>query len=261
MNKYRIASIIIILSIGISCRKIIPRRVTGIHAVNYELIRDNYSPNSKSFRSVSIPRLNADLINPALEIGLKGNLRMVRDSAIFVSLNAGLGIEVARALVEKELIHVIDRINSSYEKMSFQQIRSLIGLTVDYRTIENILFNNYHLCDLISSRDVEISNSKDFIVVCDKRSHLVEGFSEAKIYFRSSDFLVGRIEIVDSENGHFAYIDYSNFTDTGNGVIIPHEIEIFVNRSGELNKLNLKYQRVDINTVRSINFFVPERYQ
>jgi len=261
MNKYRIASIIIILSIGTSCRKIIPGRVTDKQDVNYELIRDNYFPNNSSFRSLSIPRLNADLTSPDLEIGLLGNLRMVKDSAIFVSLNAGLGIEIARALVEKEQIHIIDRINSSHEKMNFQQVHYLIGLTFDYRTIENILFNSFPLGDLISSRDVEISNSKDFIIVYDKESHLIGGFSEAKIYFRASDFLVGRIEIVDSEKGHFAYIDYSNFTDTGNGVIIPHGIEIFVNRSGELNKLSLKYQRVDINTVRSINFSVPVSYK
>lgn len=253
--------LIAIFGVGVfSCKSLRPVRIPEGTEFDYMHVKERYIPNMKTFNSLSVPRLNVELISPDLEIGLRGNMRMVKDSAVFVSLNAGLGIELLRALVEKDQIQIIDRVNSSYEKMSFQQISSLIGLRVDYNSLEKILFNAFEFNELVSSQKVDISERNDFIVIHDIKNNLFEGFNEAKVHFRKNDLLVGRIEVINAVKGHFAYINYADFSDIGDGVKIPLEIEIFVNRSGEIYKLIIRYSKIDLNTVRNINFSVPSRY-
>lgn len=260
-NRAGIFSVMIIffLCFGYSCKTL--RDITETRKeFTIEDVQKKFKPNGGEFRSFSVTRMSIVLQENNKETGLRGNIRIIRDSATFVSLNAGLGIELVRAFLTNESIQVIDRINSEYDIMSYSQIRNLVGIDANYKFIENLLLNSFSFYDLVRLKEYDLYTDNEHIVINEKASSLIKGFDEAKIYFRKQDLIVTKIELFDNTTKHFASINYSLFGSFDKGITIPQEIKIFVNRGGETIDLVIKYLKAEINSIKDLNFVVPSRY-
>lgn len=250
---------VVVLFFGYSCKTLKIRTETD-RDYTIEGISENYIANLGKFQSLSVHRMNVALFNNSNETSLRGSLRLVRDSAILVSLNAGLGIELARAFLTQENIQIIDRINSEYSIMNYSQIINMIGIDADYKVIEKLLLNSFLFSDLLSLKEYSISHDNEYVIVYDKQNVLISGFDEARIFFRRSDFIVKKIDLFNNQNKHFASIEYSDFSTFEKGIIVPIELRIFVNRGGETVELIIGYLKSEINTVKGLTFAVPSRY-
>ena len=68
------------------------------------------------------------------------NLRICRDSAIWVSVSPLLGIEVVRVLLTKDSVRFIDRINKQYKISGYKLINDLLHAgNLDFEIIQGIL--------------------------------------------------------------------------------------------------------------------------
>jgi hypothetical protein len=247
------------LLINFSCKTIQIRTEADVdHSI--ESLKRNYAANRGEFKSFSVSRMSVTILNNSTETSLRGSLRLVRDSAMIVSLNAGLGLELARAFLTHDNIQIIDRINSDYSKLSYSQIRSILGIDADYLKVEKLLLNSFAFPDLFKLHDYEISADNEYVVLYDKGNRIIEGFDEAKVYFRKKDLLISRMDLFDNQTRHFASIEYTDFYTYEKGVVIPQQIRIFVNRGGETIELLIRYLKAEINSVRGITFTVPPRY-
>lgn len=252
-------AVILFLFIGNSCKTL--KVKTGLEKkYTIDDIQSKYKPNNGDFKSLSVSRMNINLLESGKEVGLRGNLRIVKDSALLVSLNAGLGIELVRAFLTQENIQVIDRINADYDVMKYSQIRSLVGIDADYQVIEKILLNSFSFSELVTLNDFLLYTDNEHIVIYDKESSFISGFDEARIYFRKQDLLVTKIELFDNFTKHFSSIIYGQFGLFDKEINVPQEIRILVNRGGEVIELVVKYLKVEIDSVKDLKFVVPSRY-
>lgn len=70
------------------------------------------------------------------------NLRICKDSVIWMSLSPGLGIEVARVMITQDSIAVIDKFNKKYIHMSFESLSEKFDFNIDYHLVESVLLGN-----------------------------------------------------------------------------------------------------------------------
>lgn len=225
-----------------------------------EEIREKYKANQGNFQSFSASRISVSVSDNDRETNIRGNFRLIRDNAILVSLNAGLGLELVRGYLTEESIQIIDRINSEYSKMNYSQIKGMVGIDADYDLVENLLLNSFSFQDLLTLKDYSISTDNESVIVHDKQSVLINGFDEVKIFFGKGNLIVHKIDLFNNHTKHFSSIEYRDFIQFENGIIIPQEIKIFVNRGPETIELVVRYLKSEINTVRGLNFTVPSRY-
>jgi hypothetical protein len=70
-------------------------------------------------------------------------LRIKNDSAIWISINALLGVEAARVLITKDSLKLIDRIHNKFAIADYEYLSDILRIKVDYNTIQQILLGNF----------------------------------------------------------------------------------------------------------------------
>jgi hypothetical protein len=76
-----------------------------------------------------------------LSIGFSGNIRMKRDSIIWLNVKK-FGFEVARVQIEKDSIFVIDRFNDEFIAEDLQYIQRMVNFPANFSMIQSILLGN-----------------------------------------------------------------------------------------------------------------------
>lgn len=70
---------------------------------------------------------------------LTANIRMKKDSLIWLSITPGMGIEVLRAIVTPDSVKVINRLENKYEAYSISYINQKLGVDLNYYNLQNLL--------------------------------------------------------------------------------------------------------------------------
>lgn len=78
-------------------------------------------------------------ISGADQAEFTANIRMRRDSAIWVSVSPLLGIEVARVLLTNDSIRIIDRINNEYYSRDYRYFNQYTSLPVNYDVMQRLI--------------------------------------------------------------------------------------------------------------------------
>lgn len=73
---------------------------------------------------------------------VSANIRISKDSVIWISLSPGLGIEAARALVTKNSISFIDKVNKVYSNYDYPGLSRQLGFNIGYDLIESVIVGN-----------------------------------------------------------------------------------------------------------------------
>ena len=69
-------------------------------------------------------------------------VRMYKDSAIWVSVTAILGIEAIRALVTKDSVQLLDKQNKIYTARSIDYLQEVTGLPLNLSTLQDLIIGN-----------------------------------------------------------------------------------------------------------------------
>lgn len=70
---------------------------------------------------------------------LTANIRIKKDSIIWLSITPGMGIEVVRAIITTDSVKVINRLDNKYDAYSISYIKETLGLELDYTTLQNLI--------------------------------------------------------------------------------------------------------------------------
>ncbi|MEQ9230242.1 MAG: DUF4292 domain-containing protein [Cyclobacteriaceae bacterium] len=76
------------------------------------------------------------------KIGATASFRIKKDSIIWVSVSPGLGLEVARLLVDKKGIQVLDKLKREYYDLKYDYLSELYGFEVNFSLIEAVVIGN-----------------------------------------------------------------------------------------------------------------------
>ena len=75
-------------------------------------------------------------------ISAAANIRVKKDSLLWMSISPGLGVEVARVKIDRDSLHILDRLNKKYIVQSFSQLSRRLDFDLDYNLIESVVLGN-----------------------------------------------------------------------------------------------------------------------
>ena len=168
------------------------------------------------------------------EIKINAQIRIQKDSVIWISLKAKLGIEIFRIMITPDSIYYISRMNKTYFVKSISYIKEVVKADVSFIKLQEILF---------ASPNITVLNS-------DK-----ENYEILKDIFR-----VSKMDLQETEDKkvRIIYSDYKVFSELG-GLYFPNKIFIDI-KSEEIFTAEINYTKIEFNKASSISFIIPKSY-
>jgi hypothetical protein len=73
---------------------------------------------------------------------LTGNIRMIRDSVIWISVSPGLGIEAVRLYITQDSVFFMNRLNNEYAATTFGFFNTQYQVDLDFNMLQSLLTGN-----------------------------------------------------------------------------------------------------------------------
>jgi hypothetical protein len=294
--------LIFILFIGLmfqSCKpkqKVITRNLPQKSA---QRIIEETQTNSLNYEWLSMRGAVQATLNEKTQ-SFRANIRVKKDSAIWVSILPALGIEAARILLTPDSVFFADKIHAKYFAGSYNFFLERFNTEVDFFLIQDLIdaspldfdkdavytlsndSTNYLLSTVGARKlrkalilkerkmsDAELDTVLGTMVNPKKERKLEKALrkiDDERLYLRryKIDGETMRLQssfLNDLSNLSILEITYTNFEPTEDENIFPSQAEVFMsNNEVELN-IKIGISKVRVNQPQSLKFNIPPRYE
>lgn len=214
-------------------------------------------------------RTNVTIINEnKSKTELRGQVRIKKDSIIWISLSPALGIEAARLMLTTDSIKFISRLDKQYFVGDYQFIEEQFGTTIDFDMVQALITGN----DLESYEDANFRASVDrseYQLSATKRLKTRKSIKQKNdtphvlvhnIWLQPETFKIVKIDLKEfNDETKKLEAAYSEFTEI-NGQYVPGRIDFKLH--GGKNKLDLQlvFSKVELDTEQQFPFKIPDNY-
>lgn len=194
MSKSKWLPLLIIVSIALtSCNK----KLKDIFSRNTgELVVDDFEFDYFTSKA------KIDFESENKNLSFTANIRMQKDSVIWMSLSPALGIEAARVLITPDTISFINKVDKVYSIYSFRELSDKFKFDLDFRLVQAVILGN-----LIYPYDKEkVSKRTNYYTY---RQIKKQYFFENNIGARSMK--LEKVNVKDSISGNSIGVSYGDF--------------------------------------------------
>jgi hypothetical protein len=181
-------------------------------------------------------------------------VRMYRDSAIWISANALLGIEALRAIITKDSVKILDKLNKTYTARSVDYLQDVTALPLDLHTIQELLIGNPVYLD--TSNVVSYARGTGTVALLS----FGEWFRNLlTIHEGDASVQRSRLDDVNPARNRTADLTYSEY-ETKKGPLFATKRKITITEAKQLD-IKLDFKQYDFNGEVSFPFTVPKNYK
>ena len=254
MNK--ILYVIIIISLFVQCTTNYKSKRINLKRIDRnELITFAESVNPE-YTSISI-KYSADIEKDGTSNHVSGNIRIIKDSSIWINFNLALGINLGRALFEIDSFQVVNYRDKTHYYGPYSKSEKVLGTNINYHVLQNILTSSFFLPKELkfheSSFDIKENVEGEFVLNQNYKDFTSNIRMDSKSY-KIKEFMVAKS--ASPINVTVSYKDYVNIE----GRILPQNLIIVFNDKGNKTSLDLTYSKITIDKDVKIPFRVPEKY-
>lgn len=180
-------------------------------------------------------------------------VRMYKDSAIWISINAILGIEAMRALITTDSVKLLDKQNKEYIARSIDYLQEVTDLPLTLSTLQDLIVGNpVFFSDNIVSYS-KSGNTISLLSIGRWFKHLIT-VSEA-----DKTLLHSKLDDADIARNRTADLTYTDYDRKQN---IPFATKRIITVA-EKNKLDimLEFKQYELNNDISFPFSIPKNYR
>jgi hypothetical protein len=184
---------------------------------------------------------------------VNATVRMIKDSAIWISANALLGIEAMRVLITKDSVKLLDKLNKTYTARSVSYLQDVTDLPLDLKILQDLIIGNAVFLD---SNIVSYSNGNNVINI------LSVGRWFKNLLTLNSDnktLLHSKLDDADIARNRTADLTYSDYDDRYDFPFSTHR-KIIVAEKKRL-EITLDFRQYSINPSINLSFPVPKNYE
>lgn len=185
---------------------------------------------------------------------LNANLRMYKDSAIWVSVNAILGIEALRLYITRDSVKILDKQNKQYTARSVDYLQEVTALPLNLTILQDLFVGNPVFLD--SSNVVSYSRANNSIALLSVGrwfKNLLTVDDGAKTLQRSK---LDDVDITRNRTADLTYSDYENKA----GVPFATKRNITIAEKKKLD-IKLDFKQYAFNEEVSFPFSIPKNYK
>lgn len=181
-------------------------------------------------------------------------VRIKKDSIIWISINAALGIEAFRVTVTPDSVKIMDRLDKYVQYRSVEYLREVVQLPLDYYTLQDLIVGNPVYIDssnVLLYRERE--NSISLSTMGDFFKHLLT--------MRKDDYAVthSKLDDVNAARNRTADFTYSDISVIDGRLFSAKRI-ITVTEKNKLD-IDMEYKQVEFNKIQSYPFNIPRNYK
>jgi hypothetical protein len=252
-NKMRLLAAFSMLILLSSCgvRKAQGTKTNGAipkPAANFSL-NDSIATHRFVFHTLSA-KIKSDFKNSeGREIGLIITMRAVHDSAIWMSISPGLGIEAARVLLTRDSVKILDKINQQYAVESYDYMRKFTEADVNFEVLQNIFTGN-----MPYTGDSLITDSvNNYYYAHSSRERTLQELTVNNV------FRVLTSVITEKTTFDKLSVSYSTLTATEGGWF-PLDARIDALSGTKSASLQMNYSNLVLNMPVEMRFVIPSGY-
>jgi hypothetical protein len=192
--------------------------------------------------------------NKGKQPNITAYVRIVKDSIIWISGYATVfNIEAFRALITKDSVFVIDKINKEVSLRSIDYLQEVSEIPFDFTTLQDLLVGNpvFFSDSVVSYKETE---SKLLLSTMGKYFKHLLTISKTDRYITHS-----KLDDVDFNRNRTADITYGEYENT-NGLNFSTYREVTVSEKNKLD-IQLKYKQYEFNKQLQVSFNIPPNFK
>ncbi len=197
---------------------------------------------------------------------IKVNVR--KDSAMLVSIQYLLGLQVAKVLITRDSVKFVDYIHKSFFKGDFNYINELLNADLDFDVVQAVLFGNSAEFHDDESRLKPVADRQNchYLLSTERKRRLrriQSGTSELKealqtLTLNPDNYKIIKNEFIDPATNRSFIANYSNFTQK-DSVYAPYHVDIDILAQKKAH-LKIEYVRIEKNTPLKLSLNIPAKY-
>ena len=184
------------------------------------------------------------------------DMRIRKDSIIWISISPGLGVEVVRAIITKDSLWAMNRIDKVYYAYSLQEFSAKFDIPLTYNLIQSALIGNTPFVQ--DSTDEVITEGGMEII-----KKIMPSVSMTT-YVSELTLKMEKLSMVQTKLNNTLVFTYRNFTGVNNFLIGFHnQISLkYINEQGLFNTtLFLEHNKIELDEKElKFPFAVPSKY-
>ncbi len=248
MRGFRLIVLLMAILAFSSCKT---RKLAGRGASSQKDVAELFDKdyNAKTFNSQL--QINANGVNA------KGDLRIVKDKTIYLSLQAFLGIEVARLKITPDSLVAIDRFNRRYFAESFARLQELTSKGVNFYALQSLFTNKIFLNgqESLTHKDIDEFDWKNK----GDETHLIpKKDSNCTFVLNGNRQLTETILTDASERFKLSWL-YSDFSVI-DAYDFPRQMEVNISSSKRKISSSLHFARIEFGRELNVECAIPSRY-
>ena len=195
-------------------------------------------------------KLNGKIKTNGADTPVTANLRIRKDSVIWLSVSALLGVEVARIQITPDSLKLMNRINKTYWIGDFEDVESVYGIPANYEQLEGVLVGQ-----------ISLENQKMSSIVLENKYLLFNKSKKENPQSKAwidNRFLIDTFLLEDEleQSLTIRYLDYEKHAQRW----VPLKLNLIVANIDQQIEANFTYSKVNINTPKKLNFNIPDSY-
>lgn len=184
---------------------------------------------------------------------VNAHIRMYKDSAIWISVTAILGIEGLRAFITKDSVKLLDKQNKVYTARSVSYLKEVTALPLDLKSLQDLLIGNPVFLD---SNIISYSRTPTSISLQSNGAFFKNLFT-----IGDPDKLVqsSKLDDIDEMRSRTCYLTYAGY-ENKKGVNFSTKRTINVAEKKKLD-IKLDFKQYEFNETLSFPFSIPKNYK
>jgi len=239
-----------------------------IKDLHIEKIYSEVKENEFVYNTLSIKYSSKINLN-GKENNVNGLIRIKKDSAIWISVSPGFGVEVMRILASPDSVKLLNKLNTTYFAGDYSYLNKLFNFKFDYNSLQSIFTNEFFTYNLkekknpITNFTSKIESNKYFLQSLPKSNSKEDVLTNSpvmqQIIVSPKDFKITKILLFDYIKNRTLQVDYSNFEDIEENSL-PKNIDFRFNTNQKKSIINLKYNKVVVNKKLKMPFKISKKY-
>lgn len=191
-----------------------------------------------------------------------------KDSAMLVSIQYLLGLQVAKVLITKDSVKFVDYVHKTYFKGDFNYINDLLNADLDFDLLQAVLFGNSadFQDDDAKLKPVTDRQNCRYLLSTERKRRLrriqtgTSDLTEAlqTLTLNPDNYKILKNEFIDPATNRQFIANYSNFMQK-DSVYAPYHVDIDIVAQKKAS-VKIDYVRIEKNTVQKLSLNIPAKY-
>jgi hypothetical protein len=212
-------------------------------------------------------KFSADYENNGEEHSFSGQIRIRKDSLIWITLTPMLGIEAVRLMISQDSVKFINRLNDTYFLGDYDFVNRFLNTNIDFDLLQAFLLGN----------DLEYYENGKFKASVDKREYKLSTAERSKLrkYVKSSQeklkifiqniwldpstFKITHADVKEIGKDNIKLESYYDDFTPLDGQLFPGKMEYTIKAEHTI-RVKASFSRMTLNVAQQFPFKIPSDY-